>query len=129
MTREFIYTACSSSSLLICLDTVFKVPTVSPIMSSCSSCCLIMAFCCCNVSLRNCLFGLSISFSSLLYLVVLWLVGARTGLLSKSGWRYNVHMQYLFIYNYHRHVQHMVVYQLINLYLFNDLYLVKERSI
>lgn len=67
---EGTYTACSSSSLPICRDTVFSVPMESLIISSCSSCVLRMWFCCWSVSSRNCRFGLSSSFSSFEYLVV-----------------------------------------------------------
>lgn len=84
------YTACSSSSLPICRDTVLSVPTESLIISSCSSWVLRMWFCCWSVSSRNCRFGLSNSFSSLEYLVVPWLVGTRTGLFSRSGYRQNI---------------------------------------
>jgi hypothetical protein len=84
------YTACSSSSLPICRDTVLSDPSESLIISNCSSWVLMMWFCCWSVSSRNCLFGLSNSFSSLEYLVDPWLVGTRTGLFSRSGYGQNI---------------------------------------
>lgn len=76
--------ACSSSSIPICLETVFNELTESLIASSWLSCCLIMYCCCAKVSLTN-LCGLSSSFSSLEYFVDPCPFETRTGLLSKSG--------------------------------------------
>lgn len=47
--KKIPYTACSSNSILICLETVFNVPIESLITSNCSSCpCNIL---CCDEAL------------------------------------------------------------------------------
>lgn len=53
------YTACSSSSTLICRDTVFNVPIESLITSNCSSCVCTMRCCNDTLSPRNRCDGLS----------------------------------------------------------------------
>lgn len=90
------YPACSSSSIPMCLDTVFNDPKESPIASKCSSCCLVMYCCCDNVSFKNWRWGLSKSFSNFEYLVVPWLLVTLTGLLSNKG---------LNIQNYFSHLE------------------------